>query len=168
MWYCIAIVFQYALYMYIHYIHVHLAIKIINAHCVITDFQISAPTNIRFPPDDITNQTFVVQWDAVTELAINYSVQWYEVVGDNETATVNEIATVNGTSYTVIGLTANTTYNVTVAAMYCGETGPVSNATIMTNMKAPTDPPTLSSPSATISTGNIVLYIHTCTIMSPR
>ena len=150
MWYCIAVVFQYALYMYIHYIHVHLAIKIINAQCVITDFQISAPMSIRCPPDDITSQTFNVQWDAVTELAINYSLRWYEVVGDNETATVN------GTSYTVTGLTANTSYSVTVAAICFGETGPVSNATIMTNMKAPTDPPTLPSPSATISTGNII------------
>ena len=83
----------------------------------------------------------------MTELAINYSVRWYGEDGSNGTATVN------GTSYTVTGLTANTSYNVTVAAMYCGETGAVSASRTMTNMRDPTLPPTSSSPPVTTPTG---------------
>ena len=137
-----------------------LAINIINAHRVITDLQTSAPMNIMIPPDDITSESFIVQWDAVTELAINYSVRWYGEDVDNRADNVT------GLSYTVTGLAANTSYNVTVAAMYCGEAGLYSVVMMtMTNMRPTTPPQTSPSSLVTIPTGNIcfthiMLYIH--------
>ena len=69
----------------------------------------------------------MVQWDAVMDLfTVNYTVRWYSN---------NGTATVNGLSYTVTGLTANTSYSVTVVAINtCCGAGPVSDVVfVMTN-----------------------------------
>ena len=73
--------------------------------------------------------------------SINYTVRWYR--GDN----LIGMASVDGLSYTVTGLTANTSYNVTVVAVStcCGE-GPASNfKMVMTN----DEPPTMPTPTNT-------------------
>ena len=103
--------------------------------------------NITIPPADITSQSFIVRWNSVNNIfAVNYTLRWYGG-GSNGTATVN------GLSYTVTGLTANTSYNVTVVAINtCCGAGPVSNVVmVMTNNEPPTPPPTSSSPSVTTS-----------------
>ena len=119
----------------------------------------AAPVNIRFPPDDITIESFVIQWDAMMDFFdVNYTVRWYR--GDNEIG----MASVDGLSYTVTGLTANTSYNVTVVAINtCCGAGPVSNVVmIMTNMRPPTLPPptttTTPVPSSTPPPGNLHTY----------
>ena len=75
----------------------------------------TAPVNIRFPPQSITDVSFVVQWDAV----INQSVDRYMVSvywTDDDRNPIQSV-TVHETSYTVTGLTPNTTYTVTVASV---------------------------------------------------
>ena len=67
--------------------------------------------NIRFPPQSITDVSFVVQWDAV----INQSVDRYVVYWIDDSKPIQSVI-VNETSCTVTGLTPNTTYTVTVAA----------------------------------------------------
>ena len=60
--------------------------------------------NIR-NPDDITNESIVVQWDAVDDIfPVTYNVTWY-----NESGIIG-MDTVNGTSYNVTGLTATITW----------------------------------------------------------
>ena len=98
----------------------------------------ATPVNIRVLADNITTQFFIVQWDAVMDhfFTINYIVRWYGEDGSNGTVTVN------GLSYTVIGLTANTSYNVTVVAINtCCGAGPVSNVMVITNDESATLPP---------------------------
>ena len=107
--------------------------------------------NNEIPSDDITSESVVVRWSSVNNIfPVNYTVRWYGEDGSNGTATVN------GLSYTVTGLTANTSYNVTVVASNtCCGAGPVSNVVmVMTNMRPPTLPP-----SSTPSTGNIVFFM---------
>ena len=73
-----------------------------------------APVNIRFPAQNITDVSFVVQWDAVINQSVNryiVSVYWTNDWHPIKTVTADE------TSYTVTGLTPNTTYIVTVAAV---------------------------------------------------
>ena len=72
--------------------------------------------NIRFPTESITDTSFVVQWDAVTnDSAHGYIVNWTDGANPIQTVTVIE------TSYIVTGLTPNTTYTVNVAAVNkCG------------------------------------------------
>lgn len=79
--------------------------------------------NVRIPKANISNNSFVVQWDKVNDLfSVNYTVRWYGEDGINGTATVH------GLSYTVTGLTANTSFNITVFAMnICCGFGPVSD-----------------------------------------
>ena len=112
--------------------------------------------NIRFPPDGITNESFVIQWDAVNDFfTVNYTVRWYR--GDNEIG----MASVDEPSYTVAGLTANTSYNVTVSTVNtCCGTGPVSNVVmIMTNNEPPTLPPsTTTTATLTPTPGNLHSY----------
>ena len=75
----------------------------------------TAPVNIRFPPRRIRDVSFVVQWDAV----INQSVDRYIVSvyrADDDRNPIQSV-TVNETSYTVTGLTPNTTYTVTIASV---------------------------------------------------
>ena len=73
----------------------------------------TAPVNIRFPPQSITNVSFVVWWDAVIQSVDRYivSVHW------THDRYCTQSFTVHGTSYTVTGLTPNTTYTVTVTAV---------------------------------------------------
>ena len=106
--------------------------------------------NVRIK-DDITNESFVVLWDEVTDyFTVNYTVTWY-----NESGIVGMV-TVNCPSYTVTGLTANTSYNVTVVAVNtCCGAGPVSDVIgVMTNMGEPALPP---SP---IPTAGNFLFLH--------
>ena len=73
-----------------------------------------APVNIRFPAQNITDVSFAVQWDAVINQSVNryiVSVYWTSDLNPIKTVTADE------TSYTVTGLTPNTTYIVTVAAV---------------------------------------------------
>ena len=74
----------------------------------------TAPMNIRIPLRNIRDVSFVVQWDAV----INQSVDRY-IVSVYWTDRHNPIqsVTVDQTSYTVTGLTPNTTYTVAVASV---------------------------------------------------
>ena len=83
-----------------------------------------------------TNESFIVRWDAVNDIfPINYyTIRWYGENGNNGTANVT-----TGLSYTVTGLTASTSYTVTVAASNtcCGQ-GPVSNTMMVTTTATPT------------------------------
>ena len=109
------------------------------------------PVNVRIPSEDIKSDSFVVQWDAVADVfPITYTVQWYGEDIDNTTTT-------NGLSYTITGLTSNTSYSVTVVAINtcCGagpESGVVmvttmsSNVVIATMMSSDTVMPTASTP----------------------
>ena len=73
--------------------------------------------NIRFPADKITNVSFVVQWDAI----INERVDRYIVNWTDGTNPIQSVIIVHKVSLTVTGLTPNTTYAVTVAAVNkCG------------------------------------------------
>ena len=111
-----------------------------------------APENVRIPSEDIKDDSFIVQWDAVTDVfPITYTVRWYGVDIDN-TATTTKLR------YTVTGLTSNTSYSVTVVAINaCCGTGPVSvvvmvttmssNVIIATMMSSDTVMPTVSIPS---------------------
>ena len=87
------------------------------------------PINVRIPPEDIKSDSFVVQWDAVTDVfPITYTVQWY---GED----IDNTATTNGLSYTVTGLTSNTSYSVTVVAINtCCGAGPVSDVMMATTI----------------------------------
>jgi len=111
-----------------------------------------APMNVRV--GEITSGSFVVQWDAVTDLfTVSYTIRWYGEDGINGTATVN------GLSYTVTGLTNNTFYDVIVFANNtCCGSGPVSVVIMtLTNMMSttlPTPPPTTESP------GNVIYFIY--------
>ena len=95
---------------------------------------------------------------------VNYTVRWYR--GDNEI----RMATVNGLSYIVTGLTANTSYNVTVVAINtCCGAGPVSDGVmVMTNMILPATTTTritaTPTPTTTPQSGNVcclLLFIYT-------
>ena len=69
---------------------------------------------------------------------ITYNVTWY-----NESGIIG-MDTVNSPPYTVTGLTANTSYSVTVVAINtCCGAGPVSvPVEVITNMREPTSSPT--------------------------
>ena len=124
--------------------------------CLFTDVPNAAPMNVRVPEAEITGESFVVQWDAVVDyFNVTYTVRWYGEDGSNGTATVN------GLSYTVTGLTANTSYSVTVAAINtCCGTGPYSNVImVMTNMR-----PTTSPTSSTAPPGNVYHCVHNYSI----
>ena len=111
-----------------------------------------AAPNIMFPQDDITNESFVVELDAVDDFfPITYTVRWYR--GDDEIGMAN----VTGLRYTVTGLTNNTYYNVTVVAINtCCGAGPVSNVTmVMTNDQPPTMPPPTTATAAATPTPTV-------------
>ena len=73
----------------------------------------------------------------------------------------------NGTSYTVTGLTTNTSYNITVIAINTCGAGPVSD--VIVTVRSPTLPPPTTTASVTTTltpspkSGNIMflLCIHT-------
>ena len=100
--------------------------------------------NVRIR-DDITSESFVVLWDEVMDIfTITYNVTWY-----NESGIIG-MDTVNSSPYTVTGLTASTSYSVTVVAINtCCGAGPVSvPIEAMTNMREPTPhPPSISTTS---------------------
>ena len=116
------------------------------------------PVNVRIIPEDIKHDSFIVQWDSVTDVfPITYTVQWY---GEDS----NDIATTNKLSYNVTGLTSNTSYSVTVVAINtcCGagpESGVVmvttmsSNVAIATMISSDTVMPTASTPPPNYGTG---------------
>ena len=109
--------------------------------------------HISIPLDNITTDSFVVQWNQVTDVfPITYTIQWYG--GDS-----NNTTTTNGLSYTVTGLTSNTSYNVTVVAINtCCGAGPVSDVVMVTTMSDDNIIPTISTFSvATPSTG---MFLH--------
>ena len=68
--------------------------------------------NVIVPKENITNVSFVVQWDAVDQSDVKYVVNWLDI--DNPSL---QTATVTETSHTVTGLTPNTSYLVTVAVI---------------------------------------------------
>ena len=89
--------------------------------------------NVTIPPEDIKTDSFVVHWDAVTDIfSIAYTVRWY---GED----INDTATTNGLSYTITRLTSNTSYSVTVVAINtCCGAGPVSDVVMaITNSASP-------------------------------
>ena len=104
--------------------------------------------NVRIR-DDITNESFVVLWNEVMDIfTITFTVTWYDDSG------VIGMDTVNSPPYTVTGLTANTTYNVTVVAIstHCGA-GPVSvPVEVITKMREPTSSPTDIPGNVTVCT----------------
>ena len=112
--------------------------------------------HISIPLDNITTDSFVVQWNQVTDIfPITYTVRWYG--GD-----INNTATTNGLSYTVTGLTNNTSYSVTVVAINtCCGAGPVSDVMMLTTMSDDDVIPT----SITISTFSVAtpstgMFLH--------
>ena len=117
--------------------------------CILIYYNADVPSdvmNVRIR-DDITNESFVVLWDEVMDIfTITYNVTWYDESG------IIGMDTVNSPPYTVTGLTANTSYNVTVVAINtCCGGGPVS-APVMTNMREPTSSPTHSPGNVTVCT----------------
>ncbi|XP_065897630.1 uncharacterized protein [Dysidea avara] len=82
-----------------------------------------APMNIRF--SDITNKSFVVQWDEVDDVDL-YFVNWRD-----DSGSVREAAT-QRTSRTIKRLSPNTTYAVTVTAYNICGIGTVSDTLIVT------------------------------------
>ena len=132
------------------------------ALCILYLIYVGAPNTVavndEIPSDDITSQSVVVRWSSVNDIfAVNYTVRWYGEDGSNG------IVTVNGLSYTVTGLTANTSYNVTVVAINtCCGAGPVSDVVmVMTNMRPtlPLPTTTIPVPSSTPPPGNIVFFM---------
>ena len=77
----------------------------------------AAPMNIKFPPENTTNVSLVVQWDAV----IDQFVDGYVVVWNHKSDSGGDVH-VNNTLYTITGLDPNTTYFVSVFARNkCGK-----------------------------------------------
>ena len=115
-----------------------------------TDVQNAVPIDVIVPEEHITSESFVVQWDRVSNYTGNYTVRWYGEDGSSG------MDTVNGLSYSVTGLTALTSYNVNVAVYTCLGAGQFSNIIItMTNDL----PPPSSTP------GNVTIYMHMYVVM---
>ena len=111
----------------------------------------SGVVNVRIR-DDITNESFVVLWDEVMDIfTITYNVTW------NDESGIIGMDTVNSPPYTITGLSANTSYNVTVVAINTCGAGPASDVVVaMTNMREPTSSPT-DTP------GNVTACMYVCT-----
>ena len=87
------------------------------------------------------NLSSVVQWDAVDRsLATNYIVTW-----TSETDPTQSVATTMGTSYTITGLTLDTVYTITVAAVNMCGVGPE----FTTSISFPTGTTTTTIPNIT-------------------
>ena len=125
-------------------------------HCLLYLDAPDAVINVRIINEDTTSESFVVLWDEVMDVFnVSYNVTWHGEYDTNGTATVERLP------YTVINLTNNTSYNVTVAAINtCCGTGPFSDPVeVMTDMREPTSPPspdlTTPSPSPSVTPGKI-------------
>ena len=113
----------------------------------------NAVMNVRIIRDDITNESFVVLWDEVMDIfTITYNVTWYNDSG------IIGMDTVNSPPYTVTGLTANTSYSITVVAINtCCGGGAVSDVTMaMTNDEPLTPPIPTVSPTPSPTTGKVM------------
>jgi len=97
--------------------------------------------NIR--ASDITNTSFLVQWDEVDD-ANQYIINW-RAKGDN----VEKTHLTPNTSHTIRGLTPNTNYNVTVNV--CGNVTIDNSLLVTTNMTTPTNLTILVTPSKPLS-----------------
>ena len=119
-----------------------------------------APLNVRIPPEDIKHDSFIVQWDSVTDVfPINYTIRWY---GED----INNTATTNEPLYRITGLTSNTSYSVTVVAINtCCGTGPVSDVVMATtmfdNVTATISDDIIMATASTSPTNNIT-SMHEC------
>ena len=134
----------------------------------------TVPVNIRFPPQSITDVSFVVQWDAVIEQSVDgyiVSVYWTDNRYHIQSVIVNE------TSYTVTELTPNTTYTVTVSSVNesgctglasAGEevTTIVSVSIDTTTIDASTHP-SINPTVTTVTTDNSVTIINSDTKLVP-
>ena len=140
-------------------LHVHFIVNMCMLHTyvtvcrfVFTNFNTDKPTavnGIRIPTEDITSESFVVQWDVVMDFfTITYNVTWY-----NEGDIVGMATVDDRLSYTVTELAANTSYCVTVVAINtcCGAGPDIDCVMIMTNNEPPTSPPSSIS-------GNVIVY----------
>ena len=107
---------------------------------VYTDIQNAVPMGVTVPEEHITSESFVVQWDRVSNYTGNYTVRWYGEDGSSG------MDTVNGLSYTVTGLTALTSYNVTVAVYTCLGAGQFSNIIMTITNNLPSTLPPRSTP----------------------
>ena len=109
------------------------------------------PPAIAFPKENITDISFVVQWDTLNQSANRYILMW------TDGTTPIQSVTVHGTSYTVTGLTPNTTYNVTVTVVNSCTGSLSTNAIVMTRMSNATTTATNTTvipnvnPTATIT-----------------
>ena len=113
--------------------------------------------NITFPAENITGESFVVQWDEVNDIfTVNYTVRCYR--GDD----VIGMASVDRLSYTVTGLTANTSYNVTVVAINtCCGAEPVSDVVMVITTDLPPTPGNITYVVIIYACNNNVLYLCT-------
>ena len=113
------------------------------------------PLNIRFSTDHITDVSFVVQWDAVTNPAVDrYLVTWTD--GTNPI----QIVIVNETLCAIIGLTPNTTYIVTVAAVSKDCSGPFStDEKVTTNVSLSMDTAYINPTATTVITNFVTMNL---------
>ena len=119
-----------------------------------TDVQNTVPVGVTVPEEHITSESFVVQWDRVSNYTGNYAVRWYGEDGSSG------MDTVNGLSHNVTGLTVLTSYNVTVAVYTCLGAGQFSNIIMtMTNNLPPTSPPRSTPGNVMIHS---VYYLNEC------
>ena len=116
------------------------------------------PMNIRFPVEYITDVSFIVQWDAVTNQFVdryNIIVKWTDGTNPIQTVTVNE------TSCTVTGLTPNTTYTVFIAAVNNCGTGTFStNKSVTTNISFSMDTVYINPTATTITTNSVMPAVN--------
>ena len=83
------------------------------------------PMSIRCPEENITWESFTIQWDQVHEdYPIVYVVNWT----DNK---INNAAITSNTSYMVTGLSANTTYFVTVTLIDTSRAGVFEHSNVV-------------------------------------
>ena len=102
------------------------------------------PMNIRFSQRACTS--FMVQWDEVVDMfPVIYEISWSNGNGYNETITTNQ------TSYTIHGLTYNSTYYVTVVAINtcCG--AGLTSYTVLTTNTSMSMPPIQPTTTVTIT-----------------
>ena len=74
-----------------------------------------APVNIRFPPQSITDVSFVVQWDAVIDQSVDRYI--VSVHRTNDSKHIRTVTVHGETTYNVTGLTPRTTYTVTIVSV---------------------------------------------------